>query len=175
MVAGAVRVWKASRVGDVFGDRVMEHQDKLAWMIETSGWALEPVPAQPPRPGYAYTVGLETSFSFPELVIFGLTPIAARGLAGLVVELLQDGVEIPVGPLFTGLLDNGLRSALLPVEVEEHLDLFESATEWYGHKSYRVVQLAWPDRNGWMPWESGFDHRLLLAQPVVGALDDATE
>ena len=32
------------------------------------------------------------------------------------------------------------------------------------------MQLAWPDRNGWLPWESGFEHRLLFAQPVVGAV-----
>jgi hypothetical protein len=158
-------------MADVFPDRAMEHRDKIAWMIETQGWALEPVPAQPPRPGYAYTIGLITTFNFPELVIFGLRPVNAKGLAELVVEFLADGVALPVGPLFTGLLDNGLRSALLPLDVEEHLDLFEGAVSWYGSSDFPMVQLAWPDRNGWMPWESGFDHRLLLAQPMVGSLD----
>lgn len=163
---------EAAAVTDVFPDRSMEHRDKIAWMIETHGWALEPVPVQPPRPGYAYTVGLETTFGFPEVVIFGLTPVAARGLAGMIVDLLYDGVAIPVGPLFQGLLDNGLRSALLPVDLDEHLDLFDTATAWHRRTSYRVVQLAWPDRNGWLPWESGFDRRLLLAQPIIGSLDE---
>jgi hypothetical protein len=158
-------------VADVFPDRSMEQRDKIAWMVETNGWAIVPMAAQPPRPGYAYTVGLEGAYGFPEVVIFGLTPVAAKGLAGLLVEFLADGVQLPIGPLFQGVLDNGLRSALLPVDIEEHLDLFEVATMWHGTTSYRVVQLAWPDRNGWMPWESGFDHRLLLAQPVVGSLD----
>ena len=36
------------------------------------------------------------------------------------------------------------------------------------------VQLAWPDRSGRLPWEAGFDHRLLLAQPVVGARDEVS-
>jgi len=89
--------------------------------------------------------------------------------------LLRGGTEIPVGPLFQGLLDNDLRSALLPVDMEEYGELFVAATDWYEGAPYRVAQLAWPDRNGWLPWESGFDHRLLMAQPVIGALDDVDQ
>ena len=41
---------------DVFPDRSMALRDKLAWMIETTGWLLEPVGANtatdPPLPGY---------------------------------------------------------------------------------------------------------------------------
>jgi hypothetical protein len=162
--------------GDVFPDRGMEHRDKIAWMIETAGWAIEPVPPRPdldpPVPAYAYTIGLETAFDFPEIVVFGLTPVASRGLLGLVVDLLAGGTEIPVGPVFAGLLDGDQRSALLPVDLNEYVDLFETATMWHRRTSYRVVQLAWPDRSGWLPWESGFDQRLVGAQPVIGSLDE---
>jgi hypothetical protein len=153
-------------------DRAMEHRDKIAWMIETRGWAIEPVAAHPetvpPAPGYAYTIGFETAFSFPEVVIFGLTPVAASGLAGLVADFLGSGTELPVGPLFTGLLDNELRCALLPVDVAEHVQLFEAAVAWNGGAGFRMVQLVWPDRSGWLPWEPGFDQKLRLAEPVLG-------
>ena len=159
---------------DAFPDRSMEHQDKIAWMIETKGWAIEPVAprpdADPPMPGYAYTIGLESTFGFPEVVLFGLTPVAASGLAELLVGFIADGVEIPLGQIFTGLLDNDLRCALLPLERETYAELFAAANDWHKGSEYRVVQLAWPDRNGWLPWESGFEHRLLFAQPVVGAV-----
>ena len=119
---------------DVFPDRSMEHRDKLAWMIEQSGWALEPVmpraDADPPVPGYSYTVGLESSFGFPEVCVFGLTPAASGGLIGLVVDIVRSGGHVPIGPLFTGLLDNDLRCALLPVDVDDNLELFESASAW---------------------------------------------
>ena len=72
--------------------------------------------------------------------------------------------------VFTGLLDNDLRCALLPLERETYAELFAAANDWHKGSEYRVVQLAWPDRNGWLPWESGFEHRLLFAQPVVGAV-----
>jgi hypothetical protein len=162
---------------DVFPDRAMEHDDKIAWMIESKGWAIEPVPprpdADPPMPGYAYTIGLESSFGFPEVVLFGLTPAAASGLADLLVGLLADGVEIPVGAIFTGLFDNELRCALLPIDLDTYEDLFQVASSWHRGDEFRVLQLAWPDKNGWLPWESGFEHRLLFAQPVVGAVPGA--
>jgi hypothetical protein len=153
-------------------DRAMEHRDKIAWMVETRGWAIEAVAprpeADPPQAGYAYTIGFESAFGFPEVVIFGLTPVAANGLAGLVADFLAGGVDLPIGPLFTGLLDNELRCALVPVDVGEHAELFAAAVAWHGGLDFRVVQLAWPDRNGWMPWEPGFNHALHLAEPVLG-------
>lgn len=161
--------------GDVFPDRSMEHRDKIAWMIETRGWAIEPVAADPdaapPRGAFAYTIGLESTFGFPEVVVFGLTPVAASGLLGEVVDLLRSGTQLPVGALFVGLLDNDLRCALLPVDVTEHLELFETASAWHRRTTFGVVQLVWPDRNGWMPWESGFDARMRFAQPVIGTFD----
>jgi hypothetical protein len=162
-------------VTEAFPDRDMAHLDKIAWMVEQNGWAIEAVPPRPdveyPVPGYAYTVGLETSVAFPEVAVLGLTPVAAKGLLGLVVDVLRSGVEIPIDAVFAGLLDNDLRAALLTVDVETVGDLFATATAWYRGAPFRVVQLAWPDRKGWLPWEPGFDHRLLLAQPVIGSLD----
>jgi hypothetical protein len=159
-------------VSDVFPDRSMEHRDKIAWMIETDGWAIEPVAARldmvPPRPPYAYTIGIEDGFGFPEIVVFGLKPVAAKGLIGLVVDVLRQEVEMPVGELFTGLLDHDLRAVLLPVDLERYGGLFTTAASWYGGIEFRVVQFVWPDRNGWMPWESGFDRQVLGAQPVIG-------
>ncbi len=159
-------------MSDVFPDRSMEHHDKIAWMIETSGWAIEPVAARteldPPQPPYAYSIGLESGFGVPEVVVFGLQPVAAKGLLGLVVDLVRDGVEIPLGVVFTGLLDNDLRSALLPVDLMHYGGLFTTAAAWHGAEGFRMTQLVWPDRSGWLPWESGFDARVSRAQPVIG-------
>jgi hypothetical protein len=33
-----------------------------------------------------------------------------------------------------------------------------------------MVQLLWPDRNGFLPTEAGFDQRKVHAQPVVGSV-----
>ena len=157
---------------DVFPDRSMELRDKLAWMIETTGWLLEPVAPElgtdPPFPGYGYTIGFEQTFGFPEVVIVGLKPVAAKGLAGLVADLLASGTDIPVGQEFRGLYDGEQRAALLPVDVASTASLFGSAAAWYGPEPFRVVQLVWPDRTGWLSWEPGFDPATAAVQVLLG-------
>jgi hypothetical protein len=149
------------------------HSEKIEWMIETSGWALEPVEARPeldpPRPGYAYTIGLPSLVGFPEAVVFGLTPVAANGLFGLVVDALRGGTEIPVGVELVGLLDNDLRCRFAPIV--DHADWFATGAAWYRGDPFDIVQMLYPDRNGFMPYEAGYDQRMRFAQPVVGRID----
>jgi hypothetical protein len=33
------------------------------------------------------------------------------------------------------------------------------------------VQLLWPDRNGFLPYEAGFDARVSYAQPVIAVTE----
>jgi hypothetical protein len=149
------------------------HAEKIEWMIETNGWALEPVAprtdSDPPVPAYAYTIGVPALTGFPEIAVFGLTPVAANGLVGLVIDAVRGGTEIPVGVELVGLLDNELRCAFAPVDLDAAGDLFATAQAWYRGESYPLVQLVYPDRNGFMPYEPGFDQRMRFAQPLVGA------
>lgn len=150
----------------------MSDLEKVEWMIEAAGFAVEPVPPEPdlepPRAGYLYTIGFTAHADFPDVVVFGLTPVAARGLIGLVADVLLAGNEIPIGVELVGLLDNDLRCEFAAVDLAEYGSLFATAAEWYRGESFEVVQLLYPDRNGFMPYESGFDQRLRFAQPVIG-------
>ena len=71
----------------------------------------------PPTPAYAYTIGVPAAVDFPEVAVFGLTPAAANGLLGLVVDACRGGTEIPLGVEVVGLLDNDLRCAFGPVDL----------------------------------------------------------
>jgi len=148
------------------------HAEKIEWMIETDGWALEPVApdaaTEPPTPAYAYTIGLPALVEFPEVAVFGLTPVAAKGLLGLVVDARRGGTEIPIGVELVGLLDNDLRCAFAPIDLDRNGSWFGTATAWYRGETFPIVQLMYPDRNGFMPYETGFEQRLRLAQPVLG-------
>ncbi|HEU5150675.1 MAG TPA: DUF4262 domain-containing protein [Iamia sp.] len=164
---------------DVFPDRDMSHRDKIEFMLEREGWALDAVPARtdtdPPLPRYAYTVGFEDRFDFPELCLFGLAPVACRGLFGLVADALAGGTELPVGAPFIGLLDGGQPCALLPVDAPSSVALFPALAEHHrlagaDAADFRMVQLAWPDPAGNLPWEPAFAPdlapvQLLLADP----------
>ena len=135
---------------DVFPDRDMSHRDKVEFMLEREGWALDAVPADissdPPLPRYAYTIGFEDRFAFPELCLFGLSPVACRGLFGLVADALAGGTELPVGPPFIGLLDGGQPCALLPVDAPSSVGLFPALAEHH--------TLAGDRRrpSGWCSW-----------------------
>ncbi len=150
------------------------HAEKIEWMIETNGWALEPVAADPaavpPRPGYAYSIGLPDAVDFPDVAVFGLTPVAANGLVTLVADACRGGTEIPLGIELVGLLDNDLRCVFAPVDADVWPTWFATAMAWYSGAPSAFVQLMYPDRNGFLPYEAGFDQRLRLAQPVVGAV-----
>lgn len=150
----------------------LPHDDKIAWMIETHGFALEAVAPRgdldPPLPGYTYTVGVTTLTGFPELLILGLTPAASRGLIDLVVGMVRDGVEVPVGVPVIGVLDHELRCVLAPVDVAEWAPLFATGCSWHRSDQFPMVQLMWPDRLGVLPFEDGFEERLRFAQPVIG-------
>ena len=111
------------------------HAEKIEWMVETDGFAVEPVPpdpdADPPQPAYTYTIGFPDHAGFPDVVVFGLTPVAARGLLGLVADLCRGGTEIPLDAELVGLLDNDLRCRFAVVDLDTWGGLFETAAAWY--------------------------------------------
>ncbi len=157
-------------LADQFGG--MSALDKIEWMVEANGWALEPVGADldgpTPTPGYAYTIGLPAAVGFPEVVVFGLTPVAANGLVTLVADTCRAGTEIPLGVELVGLLDHELRCVFAPVDLDRWGGLFATADAWYRGAPFEVVQLLYPDPNGFLPYEAGFDVRMSFAQPVIG-------
>ena len=98
------------------------------------------------------------------------TPVAANGLLTLVADARRGGTEIPLDVELVGLLDNELRCRFAPVDLDEWRALFATATSWYRGEPYEVVQLLFPDRNGFMPYETGYETRMRFAQPVVGSI-----
>ena len=144
------------------------------WMIETNGWALEPVAADgeldPPRPSYAYTIGLPDAVGFPDVAILGLTPVAANGLATLIADACRGGTEIPLNVEVIGLLDNDLRCLFAPIDAAALASWFTTSIAWHRGAAPSMVQLLYPDRNGFLPYEAGFDQRMRFAQPVLNQL-----
>jgi hypothetical protein len=157
----------------------LPHADKIEWMIETFGWAIEPVPARPdadpPEGPFSYTIGLPALLGFPDIAVWGLTPAASKGLIDLVVATCQAGTEIPLQAELIGLLDNELRCYFAPLSSEAISERCATAVAWYQSgrtqgEPVQMVQLIYPDRNGFLPYEAGFDQRLRFAQPVIGEL-----
>jgi hypothetical protein len=100
-------------------------------------------------------------------VVFGLTPATARGLFDMIADMLRGGTEIPVDAELVGLFDNDLRCVFAPLGNDVVAELLGTAVAWRKGAPFNAVQLLWPDRNGFLPTEPGFDRRMSLAQPVV--------
>jgi hypothetical protein len=151
----------------------MSYDDKIREVIELNGWCAVPVAASidPPRPGYTYSVGFESEFGRPEVVIFGVQPAQARGLLDMMVEYLEGGGEFPYGQ-FVGFLDHDLPAALLPVDLDDYVDLFPTATAIFGAHPFRVSQLVYPDHHGLMPWDAECEPQIRAVQPLIGAYGD---
>jgi hypothetical protein len=43
-----------------------------------------------------------------------------------------------------------------------------TGVKWNRGKVGDMLQLVWPDRNGWLPYESGFDASMRMVQPTIG-------
>jgi hypothetical protein len=162
---------------DVFPDRDMSHRDKIEFMLEREGWAIDAAPARtdldPPLPRSAFTIGFEDRFGFPELCIVGLSPVACKGLFDLVADAVAGGTDLPVGQPFIGLLDGEQPCALLPVDAEATAAMFPSLTEHHVLRgepasAFTMLQLAWPDAAGRLPWEDGFAAALVTQQILFG-------
>jgi hypothetical protein len=155
----------------------MSHRDKIEFMLEREGWAIDAVPARteldPPLPRYGFTVGFEDRFGFPELCVVGLSPVACKGLFDLVADALAGGTDLPVGAPFIGLLDGDQPCALLPIDSTSTADMFPSLAEHHRlagepTDAFRMVQLVWPDASGRLPWEPGFAAELVAQQVLLG-------
>ena len=169
-----VRDHPDDHLAETFG--AFDALDKIGWMIETHGWALETIAAdpstEPPTAACSYSIGMRAAVDFPDVVIFGLAPAAANGLVTLVADACRGGTVIPLGPELVGLLDNELRCVFAPIEPARAAEQFATAVSWFKGEPLDMVQLLYPDRNGFLPYEAGFDQRLRLAQPVVGRVVD---
>ena len=166
--------WGCNTGGMELPDFHIPHAEKIEWMIETNGWALEPVPptstTSHPPPGTPTRSGCRRPSGFAEVAVFGLTPVAANGLVTLVADACRGGTEIPLGVELVGLLDNDLRCMFAPIDLDRWGPWFPTAVAWYRGEPFAIVQLLYPDRNGFMPYEAGYEQRMTFAQPVIGTV-----
>jgi hypothetical protein len=144
---------------------VAEYLTQILGRIDETGWVVQSVGAEDPRPPWAYTAGL-TRHGLPELVVTGLDAHpSARLLNAVAAESLEAGPLQP-GQVLTA-------RGLPPIEVvalaepSAHLSL---AITLYG-PDVRALQLVYADEEGAYPWSSSYRGGL-GGQPVLGVRGD---
>jgi hypothetical protein len=121
------------------------------------------------QPRFAYTIGLETTFDHPEVILFGLND----DLKFMFWMLNQVGERVKKGERF----EHGAKKRdLLPgyvcpfarfpkVAYEDHVG---RAIDFHAKRKggFRVVQMIWPDPKKRFPWDPKVMPPILARQPV---------
>jgi hypothetical protein len=138
--------------------------DPMAGRVARQGWSVVSVPAEGPRPAYAFTVGLWHSFAHAEASVFGRDEDEMAQWLDTVGREVQGGrVLLPdrLGDDVVGTVEVFPRPAL----ASWHRHLFGAALAFYRGEPVPMLQLVWPDRDGVLPWEPGCAEDCLAAQP----------
>lgn len=106
------------------------------------------------KPDFSYTIGLEDSFSHPEIMIFGLK---REQMHSILTDLVND---IKEGRVFkpnekTGDVVAGDFEAIFKPLKEEFIPEYAGTAERYYKKPFRVYVMLWPDKNNILPTEPG--------------------
>jgi hypothetical protein len=121
-------------------------------VIDTHGWAGMAIfdPANQ-RASWFYTVGV-TTLGHPELVIFGLPPEVAHGVADTAIAQIRDGGRYEPGTTYDDILEDGFAVAVVKVDEPGHDEYpLGMARRIYG-SDVEAVQLVWPGDDGLFPW-----------------------
>jgi hypothetical protein len=127
-------------------------------------------------PPFAYTIGFETTFRQPEVVIFGLNDdleFMHHVLNGI-GDRMRRGEKFAHGDVKKKILDGfGCPFVRVPKSAyEEHLGI---AMRYHGGTKFRALQCIWPDPKKKLPWDPKVMPPVLRREPILGRPTDARE
>ncbi|MCC9601264.1 DUF4262 domain-containing protein [Stieleria sp. JC731] len=135
--------------------------------IESHGWHLVGISEDESGPAYVFTVGLFHTFGHPEICILGLNDTDLMGqIVNTVAELINDGHQFDDWRSSDEVLDEYV-CVFRKVGDEHYREYFGYGRWFYEGDDFPMLQCVWPDRNGYFPWEDGFESQLLQSQPVL--------
>lgn len=136
--------------------------------IDAEGFQLVLLPPQ--RPIWGFTVGLQKTFGQPEVVVIGLPPQIMHQMLLNLASAVASGDSITAG-LRSGDVLESLVCELRPVDPVWHDVLLAPMKEYYAEEPFTVLQCLWPDKQGKMPHEEGFDEAFRPRQPHLEHAD----
>jgi hypothetical protein len=155
---------------------ILRYMVTIEGIVERDGWAVQGVfPTEGDRGcPFAYTVGLWQRFGHPELVMTGLDPRTCQALLNDIAGRVKDGARFSPGDRLDDVVQ-GHRDLVMPVTFvamsetsrDENLGV---ACRYNGLEPFDALQVLWPDTNGVLPGEPGFEERFVALQPVWSRL-----
>lgn len=152
-----------------FPDAEDEGDCRMLHNIATVGWEAIHIPAEGNLPGHSFTVGLYYTFGHPEALITGLNPELSHSIFNTLVDLINDNRGLQEGVATQDLIErHRCQTATVPFPFyQEYLGY---AQWFYSGQAFPTFQIIWPDRQGILPGESGYDRQFLARQVVLADL-----
>lgn len=150
-------------------------EQKLVDDVAQYGWHIVMVSSavgEPEEIPFAYTVGLQASFGWPELLCYGLATDTLAALLNNAVKELREGRRPPTEGFVLRDVAKGLECRLSPVARRHHGEHLGFAI-WFARyrginpSDIQCLQMFWPDREGRFPDEPDCSDGVKEVQPLL--------
>ena len=126
--------------------------------IEKYGWeAMFVFDENEKKEPFLYTIGLEETFSHPEIMIFGLARETMHNIVSDIAKDIKEGFTAPVDEKIKGLLSGEYEVMFKAVDPKHFDDYLGHAVRYY-EKRFRAIVMFWPDKNNVLPFENGSEN-----------------
>lgn len=137
--------------------------------IATIGWSFLHIQADNEGPSFSYSLGFYANYGQPEIILLGLPQETAHQLLNI-VAIRFAGAKQPYETYkaYDDIAD-GMRIAFIPVARNHYPPYLGYAGWFYGSvkTEFPALQMVWPDREGRLPWEPGYDGAFAAMQPLL--------
>lgn len=124
--------------------------------IARDGYSIQGVLPDEDQPTYTYTIGLTETYGHPEIFLVGLRPDDAAGILVSAIERIRNGERFDK-PVFAGSIIVGYEVPFRPISSKSVIEHGNAGLAVLG--PFDAVQMFYPDRGGYVPWEGECDAR----------------
>ena len=107
------------------------------------------------KENFSYTVGFEETYSFPEIIVFGLNKDSAHGICTDIANHLASGKSYPINTKIKDVIGGDYEVMFKEIQPEKYNGYLNGGLNYYSQQ-FRACVMFWPDKNGIFPFEKGY-------------------
>lgn len=123
-------------------------------------------------PPFAYSIGITHETGSPEIVVIGLKQPMAHFIVNEYNRRIRSGERLEVGHFYSDFIE-GFDVFLDEVPLSTYDEYFGQALDFYGGRSFKVVQIIYPTTKGIWPWSEDAPESFQLWQPILAKVGRA--